>query len=198
MDVIDLGIDGILENEILQQIPLVRLCVAAAKTGLNIRDRNAIRNTYTFIVTLNDGSIDLEKIDKHKAKLDSNRSFAEEELGRVLVILDSILDSEKSKLLARLYRAYVEETIDWDQFCELSEAMERIFLADIKLLKEINEGAVVDTTQCDAYRADRLAAMGLVSLSMKSMMATSDPGASRLYNFVAVTSFGNLFCELTS
>ncbi|WP_217969334.1 hypothetical protein [Adlercreutzia caecimuris] len=197
MDALDLGIDSILENEVLRQIPLVRLFVAAAETGLNIRDRNAIRNTYAFIVTLNDGSIDSEKVDRHKAKLDSDRSFAEEELGRVLVILDSILDVEKSKLLARLYRAYVEEAVDWDQFCELSEAMGRIFLADIKLLRDINEGAVTDTTQCDAYRADRLAAMGLVSLSVKSMVAVPGSDALRMRNFVAATSFGSLFCKLT-
>lgn len=195
VDVAEIGIDGILNLDILQQIPIVRLIIGTAKTAQNIRDRNALKQTVAFLKALRKKDISQEKLNKHKEKLDVDATFAEEELGRVLTILDSTLDVEKSKLLAGIYRAYIEGLLDWGQFCELSDVTNRLFISDIQLLREINLKHVGDTTQCDTYRADRLAALGLVSLSMKSMYAVS--GSTRTDSFLKTTPLGALFCQVT-
>lgn len=68
------------------------------------------------------------------AHLSSDSKYAEEELGRVLIVLNSNIDVKKSELLAKFYHAYVEEKIDWDTFCELSDVTTRLFITDIHLL----------------------------------------------------------------
>lgn len=196
-DISELGIEGILSDETARQIPVVRVIYALIKTGLNIRDRKALLNTYKFIAALNNGTIDPEKVEKHRRKLDSNPSFAEKELGRVLVILDSMLDQEKSALLAKIYRAYVEERISWDEFCELSEVVDRMFLSDFRLLKDVRSRIVTNTTQCESHRADRLASLGLVSLSVKRI-AASKQNTHKTDYFIEATSLGISFCELTA
>lgn len=81
---------------------------------------------------------------KYKEKLNANLKFAEEELGRVMIILNGNVDLKKSEILGRLFRAYVEEQIDWDKFCELSEVISRIFISDIALLYDIRNKRIYE------------------------------------------------------
>lgn len=192
--VAEVGLDGIINNELLVQIPIVRAIVGIGKTAQNVRDRHFLKQTLQFTLSLNEGEISKEKLEKHKAKLDSDPEFAEEELGRVLVLLDSAIDSEKATIFAALYRSYVEEEINWDEFKEVSEITSRLFLSDLALLRDVRLGRVRDTTQCDAYRAERLNAVGLVHLTMKTVRVSSGPSSTD--RFIRTTSLGEKYCDM--
>ena len=196
VDMAEIGLDRVLDNDILQAIPVLRTLVGIGKAYQSIRDRNAMKQTATFIMALREQNIPQNKLDEHKRKLDFDPTFAEEELGRVLVILDATHDIEKSKLLAKIYRAYIENLFDWDRFCELSDLVSRLFVSDISLLRAINEGRVSDTTQCEAYRAERLSAVGLVSLVTKTVLVASNAKQSHADSFLKVTPLGVLFCRV--
>ena len=116
----ELGIDSLLDESIYKSIPVVSLLVGIGKTAQNIHDRNLLKQTIKFINTFNEKSISPEKIKKYRKKLQSNPKYAEEELGRVIILLNSNVELKKSELLGKFYRAYVNETIDWDTFCEFS------------------------------------------------------------------------------
>lgn len=40
-------------------------------------------------------------------------------------------------MLARLFKAYINKILTWEEFCEYSEIVNRIFLEDIALLKKL-------------------------------------------------------------
>ena len=121
----ELGIDSVLDEGILKDIPIVSTVIGFAKTAQNIYDRNLLRQTASFIKTFNAGSISTKKLQKYRDKIDSNPQYAEKDLGRVLILLNSYVDLEKSAILAKFYRAYVEEEISWEQFGELSVNISR-------------------------------------------------------------------------
>ena len=194
MDMTKLGIDALLDDGILQSIPIVKLLVGVGKTAQNIHDRNLLKQTINFINTFNSRVISLEKIEKYRCKLFENPSFAEKELGRVIILLNSYIDLSKSKLLAIFYSAYVNEIIVWDKFCELSDVVSRLFISDLTLLREIYCQRITNTDQCEPYQAERLISIGLLDSSVKSL-SIGGPG-SKLQKHLHVSSLGSLFCSM--
>lgn len=194
-DFCEIGIDTIIDEGLFREVPIVKTVVSVAKTAQNVRDRNLLRQTLAFVKTLNDDSVSQDVLEEHKARLDNDPKFAEEELGRILVILDSNIDLKKSHLLAHLYRGYIYGEVSWREFCELSEVVKRLFLADYDLLISISTGAIYDTTQCQGYQADRLAALGLLSKTMKSMMLGPGPNSSQTQSYLSITPLGAQLCR---
>lgn len=141
-------------------------------------------------------SISQEKINKYRIKLESQPKYAEEEHGRVIIYLNSTVDLKKSELLGKFYHAYVEEIINWDTFCEMSDITSRLFIADLQLLYDIYHLQITDTTQCPIYKADRLIALGLLDSATKSVIVSSSIG-SQTQRYIQVNEFGKLFCELS-
>lgn len=196
VEMAELGIDSLLDDGVFKSVPIVSTLIGIGKTAQNLHDRNLLRQTVKFINTFNEKSIPADKLQKYIDHLNSNSKFAEEELGRVLITLNSNVDLKKSEILARFYRAYVEQKITWDKFCELSEVTSRMFIADIKLLFEIYSKRISDTSQCPVYQAERLIALGLLDTAMKSMSIGSVSG-SNTQRYIQTNELSKLFCELS-
>lgn len=196
IDMAELGIDSLLDDGVFKSVPIVSVLVGIGKTAQNLHDRNLLKQTIKFINTFNEKSITPAKLQKYKEHLYSNPKFAEDELGRVLITLNSNVDLKKSEILARFYRAYVEQQINWDTFCELSEVTSRMFVSDIKLLFAVYNKQVSDTSQCPVYQADRLIALGLLDSAMKSMSIGSVSG-SHTQRYIQTNQLGNTFCALS-
>ena len=196
-DMAELGIDSLLDDGIFKSIPVVSLLVGVGKTAQNIHDRNLLKQTIKFINTFNDKSISQEKIKKYRQKLQAHPKYAEEELGRVIILLNSNVELKKSELLGKFYRAYVDETINWDTFCELSDITSRLFVSDLRLLYDIYHSHVSDTSQCPVYKADRLIALGLLDSATKSLTIGSNPTGSQTQRFIQVNTLGKLYCQLS-
>ncbi|MBS5734903.1 MAG: hypothetical protein KHW87_09460 [Clostridiales bacterium] len=195
IDMAELGIDSLLDEGVFKSIPIVSVLVGLGKTAQNIHDRNLLKQTIKFINTFNEKSISAQKIEKYKNHLDSNPKYAEEELGRVIILLNSNVDLKKSELLAKFYRSYVNGDIDWSTFCELADITSRLFISDLHLLFEVSKGRVSDTSQCQTYKADRLIALGLLDSAMKSMSIGSLSG-SQTQRFIQANNLGKLFCKI--
>lgn len=193
VDGLEAGIDSVLDDDIFKEIPFVRTVIGVAKTAQNIHDRNLLSQTAAFISEFNNGSIDCKTLHAHRQKLNDNPKLAEKELSRVLILLNANIDLEKSRILANFYKAYVEGKMEWDSFCELSDVVSRIFLADIQLLYKIFNKQVADTTQCEEYQVDRLVALGLLKTLGKVIY---DGGTLNITNDrnLECSNLGSAFC----
>ncbi len=193
----ELGIDSLLDSEMYRSIPVVNLLVGIGKTAQNIHDRNLLKQTIQFINAFNEKSISQEKVDKYRKKLQSNTRYAEEELGRVIILLNSNIDLKKSELLGKFYHAYVDDKINWETFCELADITERLFMSDLELLYDVYHLRVSDTSRCFGYKADRLISLGLLDSATKSMVVSSSTIGSKTQRYIQVNALGKLYCELS-
>ena len=130
----EIGIDALLENEVLKEIPVVGTLSSLCKVGYNLHERNLIKQTLAFITEFNSSSISQEKLDEHREKLEENPKEAEKELSRVLIILGKQVEQIQSQVLGSFYAAYIKGAISWEKFCELSEANRRMFISDYQIL----------------------------------------------------------------
>lgn len=179
-DYAEIGIDIFIENDLIKEIPIIKTLVNIFKIGKNIRDKNLLKQTLIFMQEFNKGNIEEEKLKKYKNEIENDRKKCEEELERVLWLLNSFIDKEKSIMLSRLFKEYVRQTITWDEFCEYSEIINRLFVQDIKILREIYLEELRDTTNIkDIYRVERLNSLGIISLSFKSLSNEIINGVSK-------------------
>lgn len=160
----EIAIDTILDQGLFSSLPIVGTITAICKTGLNIKERNYLRQTFAFIKGFNSGSMEQSKIEEYREKLISDRIKAEHELGRIMVILNSTIEQEQSEVLGRFYKAYILGNFDWDMFRQLSAANQKLFFNDYEMLSFINFDIICSEKITPLQRSsiERLQAVGLV------------------------------------
>ena len=163
---LELGIDSLLNEGLLRDVPFVGTVRAFCKTGANIRERNLLRQTASFIKSLNEGSLSTEDIEAYQRRLEKDQKAAERELGRVILILDRTIEEKQSRVLGRLCAAYVSGKTSWDEFVELSEVNSRMFVADYVLLHHLKSDDALESERHSEFRLvgiQRLESLGLVA-----------------------------------
>lgn len=161
VDVMEIGIDSMMEDGILSELPIAKTVIAMCKTRMALKERNLIKQTIAFIHGFNEGNIDDDVRNEYRKKLETDSDYAEKELGRVLILLDDNIDTIKSVMLGRLYCAYVKGAITWEKFCEYAEVNRRMFVDDYRLLSDSLKNARNISNQ-DKYKIGRLIGLGLV------------------------------------
>jgi hypothetical protein len=194
-DYLELGIDSILENEILKEIPIFKSLLSVGKISKNIRERNYLKNLAIFINELNSGNIDAEKLRLHQEELKRNSKKAEKELGRILIILDQTIDNIKASILGKLYKAYINQVVDWEMFIEFSEITNRLYINDLKILALIYNGNMNDTSnRADLYRVERLNSLGVIGLAPKSIVIGTSH--SRQDSYITLNKIGKMYSDI--
>ena len=137
MDLLEAGIDTIFETDALKAIPVVNTVAAFCKVGINLHERNLLKQTFEFIKGFNEGTLDKETIAAYRLALENDPKRQEKELGRIILILEKQVDVRQSLVLGSFFQAYVGESICWEKFCELSEANSRMFSSDYPILVRV-------------------------------------------------------------
>ena len=165
-NIAEVGIDSIMSDGLLKDLPIINLFLNASRTFSAIHERNLLKNTALFLDAINSQKINDRKIQAYKKKL-LNRKTAERELGRVIVLLNQYVDNKKAQMLGKLFCQYIDRDYSWDKFCELSDILNRLFLDDIPFLYSIldSEGrqAIYHIYKIP-YNIKRLESIGLVEL----------------------------------
>lgn len=194
-DYLELGIDSILENENLKEIPIVKTFLSVGRITKNIRERNLIKNLIIFLNELNSGNVDKEKLQNHKQQLNQNPKKAEKELGRILIILEQTIDNIKSSILGKLYKSYIIQDIEWDLFVEFSEITNRIYINDLNILLLIYNNQLSDTSsRSDLYRIERLNSLGVIGLAPKAIYIGN--GNSRQDSYITLNRIGKIYSDI--
>ncbi|MBQ9313691.1 MAG: hypothetical protein IJ220_01630 [Clostridia bacterium] len=196
-DYLEIGVDTQITNEIIKEVPIVKTLLAMFKIGKNIYDWNLLKNTEEFVQEFNRGEVDKEKIDKYKNELEKNSQKCEKEFGRVLLLLNKFIDKEKAFMLSRLFKAYVEEKINWKEFCEYSEIVDRLFINDLELLKKIkNQDVDIMKSREDVFRVERLYSLGLIGICWTKELTWQDVGEGHINSIRTINPLGEKFCDI--
>ena len=137
-DLTEVGLDAVMDDGVLKEIPLLSTVAGIYKIGHTIKERHTIKQLALFVTELNKGCVDKNKKNRIIEKLNGNQQQSKQEIEYILVVLDSYLEYEKPKMLAKLYMAYLEQRIDWTQFSMYAALLKTLLLQDIKLLTSHN------------------------------------------------------------
>jgi len=184
------GIDELISNNVLRNIPILNSICGVIRVGKDLRERNLLIQTSTFLSEFNSGTIDEEKLQKYKEKLEDDKKKISE-LERILLILNNNIDVEKSKYLAKLFTAYINEKISWNEFCEYSDIINRLFMEDVRILKTIWSNTVPQPKDCDNFRIERIYSYGIIGNTFTELMDGGQGYKGRVLNKI-----GKKFCDI--
>lgn len=198
MEFAEIGIDAVLNDGLLKDIPIVSTVVGLSKFAQNIYDRNLLRQTLMFIKEFNSNGGNSNKVEQHRRELQQNPKRMEAELGRVLIILNKNIDLIKSQFEAKFYAAYINEQIGWEDFCELCDVTDRLFVSDIDNLKEAYVNNGVKENMPITYRYDRLISVGLLVNKdrISSGLVITIENSEEALTLIDFTDMGKKFCSL--
>lgn len=152
-------LDNFMNDGILKEIPIIKYAVSVYNIVDDIKGRFFLHKLKKFIDCFNSGNVTEEDIEKQRRKfLIKNR---DNELSYISIIVDRYLDIEKPKLLAKMYLAYLDQSITWNEFCAYSEIINTLLRMDIKFIIE-NETVTTHNNQITSELL-RLTGSGLMS-----------------------------------
>ncbi len=138
-DYLELGLDSILDDGLLKDIPVVNSIISLYKTGVNLRERFLIKKLLVFLTSLADTAIEdrIEFIRKHEKE---SAKIGEE----LIILLDRLDHVNKPEYVAKLFKHYLNEEISLIIYRRLCQIIDKCFIEDLKFLKE-NEGSEIVT-----------------------------------------------------
>ena len=195
--IIDTSIDLLIDEECVSSIPFVSIVMAAFHIGKTVRERYHLEKLSEFIQEIAAGTIDEKKRQKYLTTWHSNKKNREKELEYLIVIIDRFLHKNMARMLARVYLAYLEKKISWQEVLCYSAVIDRLLPGDYEALKRGNKNDVDFGDTEDTVL--RLVGLGLmVSHGKDFQMSVSEtlsiPVNSRAdYN---ITDFGQKFLDI--
>ena len=130
-DYTEIGLDAVMDDGILKDIPIVSTAVAIYKIGSSIKERHNLKKLLVFIKELNNGIVDEKKRKEYQQKFKSNKKFRNQEIEYLLILIDRYISYDKPQMLAKLYLAYLDSGIKWDEFTQYAEVIDRLLPGDI-------------------------------------------------------------------
>lgn len=197
-DIVEIGLDAITEDDTLKSIPVVSTAISVFNIGKSIKERYTLKKFAAFLEEIRNGTCNEEKREKYLNKFQENKRERNKELEYLLILIDRYLSTDKAIMLAKLYLAFLDDTINWDEFCTYAETIDRFLPGDFEYLKN----GLITQVSTD-YIPDsllRLIAYGLMVENEKAIKTPTTLGEiiipvakSKEYK---ITSFGSKLLRL--
>lgn len=137
IDYAEVAIDALLQEGLLNEIPLVKTIVAFSKMGIAIKDLHFSRKVLTFLREFHNGSIDGERLESFRRRIEEDFTYRGKVTNHILILLDRIISEYKAKIIAKLFRSYVNSQYDWDTFVDLSISIDSMLIRDFKVIHRL-------------------------------------------------------------
>ncbi len=135
-DILEIGIDAILTEGILKEIPIINIAAGFWKTGVAIRDHRFLSKLLYF---LNESSkLSLNKREKLIEKLEDNE-YQKEAGEKLIAIIDNLETKSKAELLGKLIWLFGNGLITREEFWRVSFIIEKLPMIDLHSLKNWKE-----------------------------------------------------------
>lgn len=133
-DLTEVGLDAIMEDGIFKDIPIISTAISVYKIGNSILERHNLKKLAIFLSEINNDIATEQKRIKYQQKFQSNDKFRNKELEYLLVLINRYIDYEKPKMLAKIYLAYLDGKIGWNDVTAYSTIIDTLLPEDISFL----------------------------------------------------------------
>lgn len=160
-EISEFTLDMFLEDGAFKDFPVLSSVSAVYRLGKSFSEFAHIKKLISFINALNKGCTDEEKRSDYIDKLKANEKFRNQELEYILVLIERYIGTTKPEMLGRIYLAYLDGKISWEEFTMYAEVIDRFFPSDYRILKICDN--VVITRNIGSEPLLRLMSQGLVA-----------------------------------
>lgn len=168
-DMGEITLDSIVDNESINQIPIIGTLRSIYKISNSVSDYLFIQKLLKFINEL--GLLSDEQKESMKNRIQSDSKYRDKVGDHLLEIINKIDDTDKPRLIAILFRAYIDEKIDLQKFFKYSQIINRSFLPDLLNLNKYILGESISIEESSS-----LLSLGLLEVRTKTKTANISLG----------------------
>ena len=153
-------VDQILKDGLLKDIPIISTITGTVKTVIAVRDYLLVLKLVKFLQGINITEKERDHFEKSIGDDAEHRRTVGQNL---LMLIDSLDDVTKADMVARLFKAFLQDTITYDEFLRFASVVERIFIGDLN--RFLSDWA--DINRRELY-AKRLYMFGLAEITFET------------------------------
>jgi hypothetical protein len=116
----EIALDALTQESLLSEIPVVKSLVSFYKITSSIVDRHNMKKVLTFLEEFHLKKISAEKLGKFKEKFKNDEKHRTHVLETILLLNERFIDVKKSRILANLFSAHIDEKLSWEEFIKMS------------------------------------------------------------------------------
>lgn len=150
IDCVEIGLDSIMDDGIVKDIPILSTITLIYKLGSDIHARHNLKKLAVFLQSIKNNLAGEQKRNDYYNKFKADKKFRNKELEYVLIILDRYIEYDKPSKLAKIYLAYINEEINWNEFVTYSQIIDSFLPGDYEVLKN---GDFYSTNKKGLHRA---------------------------------------------
>ena len=189
-DVTDFSLKQLL-NSPLNEVPIIKYIMSIAKVGISIKDGFLIKKMVAFLNESNKIGDDVKE--KFKNKIENDAKFSKTIGENLIVILDRYDHLTKAQILAKLFKALIDEKLSHNNFLRLSVSIERTFIEDLLNLNEIYNK---NLEEIDGTALQNLYQSGLVSLNFNKIFVSDNQQVPQQAAYFIRNELGTIYCRI--
>ena len=161
-ELVEVGLDAMLDDGLLKDVPFISTVVSLYNIVGNLNERYCLKKLAVFLNEINHNIVNEAKREEYIRKIKSDEKFRNKELEYILVLIDRYVSYEKPQMLAKLYLAYLDGIIIWEEMTMYAEVIDRFLLTDSNMLLSA-DGTVTIYRNIGGESVLRLVALGLMT-----------------------------------
>ena len=139
IDYAELGMDDFLENGILKDIPFFKSALVFYNITNSIIDRHKVKKILSFFKEFHSKTIDETKLNSFKEKFKNDSKYQKKVVELIILSNERFLQIEKSKILANLIKAHIEESLTWKELQDISYVLDMIHPLGFDFLRKMSK-----------------------------------------------------------
>ncbi|MEG3440170.1 hypothetical protein V0288_23775 [Pannus brasiliensis CCIBt3594] len=132
----DITIDLFLNDSFLRDLPVLGFLLKFIRSGRDIRDYFFTRKIFKFCQST---KLTEKERSKFSEKLAEDPRFARDTGEKLMIIIDQLDEIDKIPMLAKLFKAYIDDRIDRALFRRLASAIDKAFIDDLNSLLKLED-----------------------------------------------------------
>lgn len=130
VEYLELGIDALSQENVIKDIPVVSTFMSIFRVGSSIKQAFFYKKLIIFLYNMNDIPLN-ERQKFYEKSIKDDINFGE----KLIYTLDCLDEVKKAEYLAKLYKAYSDGKINYQEFRRLCIVLIQLFIDDIEYIK---------------------------------------------------------------
>jgi len=177
----DSALSIVTDDTILENIPLLGIAVKTLKAGIAINDRIFFNNVSRFLLRLKD--ISLDEREKFIYDMDKDDTFKRRVADNLILVLNKIDDTGKADLIGDLFKLYIKQKIDYNEYSRFATIINRSHLPDILSILKLGvydkikyDDFIITIDNLSRIEMNELYSLGLVTSPIVRIITSDKPG----------------------
>ena len=162
-DFAEVAVDGIMDDGILRDLPLVGGLVGIIKFGNSINKHLTAKKIYKFLFELH--HIPQEQRIKKIDEINNSKRYRSSVGEMIFELLERIESDGKPEIIGKIFAAVIEEKIDYKHYLKCAHTVKNFFYYDLEELKTRYEKGNIYAKPGDGFEENGLVNIGTLGVN---------------------------------